>query len=162
MLKPRPISPAAYRRYGEVLRLGAGGRAANQGTASRRDWAAELKNLRPRARPNLSLFRCAPRRRPFAASLLERHPHSTQVFLPLSQPARYLALVALGGARPDMRTLRAFLVEGPVGISYRPGVWHHPMAALGRVTDFACLVWEDGGSGDCEMFELPAPLPVSF
>ncbi|HVE14612.1 MAG TPA: ureidoglycolate lyase [Elusimicrobiota bacterium] len=163
MTRLERLSPEAYKPYGDVLSAEAARafREANQGTAKRFDRMAELKNLRPGASPNLSVFRCAPKKLPVDIRVLERHAHSTQVFLPLSQPARYLAAVCLGGDAPDLSTLRAFLIEGPVGISYRPGVWHHPMTALDRETDFACLVWEDGGPGDCELLDLKRPFSLA-
>jgi ureidoglycolate lyase len=79
--------------------------------------------------------------------MLEKHPGSTQAFVPMNA-SRYLVVVALGGDAPDLSTLRAFVASAAEAISYRPGVWHHPMIALDRVTDFACLVWEDGTTED--------------
>ena len=63
--------------------------------------------------------------------------------------SRYIALVALGGDRPDLSTLAAFVAEGPQGISYAPGVWHHPMLTLDSETDFVVFVHEDGAAEDC-------------
>jgi ureidoglycolate lyase len=67
--------------------------------------------------------------------------------------SRYIALVALGGERPDLATLAAFVAEGPQGISYAPGVWHHPMLALDVETDFVVFVHEDGTDVDCVVVE---------
>ncbi len=68
--------------------------------------------------------------------------------------ARFLVLVARGGDRPDLSTLAAFLATGTQGVSYHPGVWHHPMIALDREIDFACFVWEDGTDADCTVVDL--------
>lgn len=153
----QPLTPDAYAPYGRVIMAsprGEPGRPANQGTARRFDHLVAVENLRPAsAALNVSVFRCAPRPLPAVSpaievALLEKHPGSTQVFLPMSA-RRYLAVVALGGDRPDLSTLAAFLAEGPQGVSYHPGVWHHPMIALDAEADFACLVWEDGSAGDC-------------
>ena len=43
---------------------------------------------------------------------------------------------------------------------HSPGVWHHPMIALDNVTDFTCLVYEDGTSGDCEVVQLATTFRV--
>jgi ureidoglycolate lyase len=149
----QPLSPAAYAPYGHVIMAsprGEPGRPVNQGTARRFDHLAPLEDLRPgRAALNVSVFRCAPRTRwPLAVELLEKHPASTQVFVPMNA-RRYLAVVALGGDRPDLATLAAFVATGVQGISYHAGVWHHPMIALDSEVDFTCLVWEDGSPGDC-------------
>jgi ureidoglycolate lyase len=131
------------------------GTSANQGTARKFAHLAALDDLRPgRAALDVSVFRCAPRPdAPFAVELLERHPASTQVFVPMNAE-RYLVIVALGGERPDLGSLRAFVASGTQGVSYRPGVWHHPMIALDRTIDFACFVWEDGSEGDCTVVRL--------
>jgi ureidoglycolate lyase len=148
----RPLTPEAYAPYGDVLMAapnGAEGSEANQGTARRFDRLAALENLRPGATPNVGVFRCAPRVAfPSRLALLEKHPASTQVFVPMNA-RRYLVVVALGGDAPELGTLAAFVASGTQAISYRPGVWHHPMIALDAETEFVCLVWEDGTAGDC-------------
>ncbi len=61
----------------------------------------------------------------------------------------YILLVALGGDKPDMSTLKGFLVSG-VGINYNEGVWQYisilsfyssPMIAT-KAMKFLCLVHE--------------------
>jgi ureidoglycolate lyase len=42
--------------------------------------------------------------------------------------------------------LRAFVTDGRQGVNYARGVWHHPVIALGRETDF--VVVDRGGPGD--------------
>lgn len=149
----QPLSPASYAPYGDVIMAsphGQLGQPANQGSARRFDHLAELVNLRPgRAVLNVCVFRCAPRSSaPLPIALLERHPASTQLFVPMNA-RRYLVVVAQGGEQPDLTTLAAFVAHGAQGISYRPGIWHHPMIALDAEADFTCLVWEDGSADDC-------------
>lgn len=155
------ITPEAYAPFGEVItaRASCSTRTANLGTATRFLEVGALRSTRADARPHLSVYRCTAWSRPWSFELLERHEHSTQVFLPQGA-SRYLVLVAPGGASPDLSRARAFLVEGTVGISYHPGTWHHPMIAL-TDTDFTCLVWEDGSHGDCEEHPLAVAIRVS-
>jgi ureidoglycolate lyase len=160
---PLPLTPESFRPFGAVIAADAAGVSANQGTALRSNHLAELINLRPGARPNLCAFRCAPATGPrFEARLLERHAKSTQLFVPMSATSRYLVIVALGDARPDLKTIQAFIASGPAGIAYAPGVWHHPMIALDAAIDFACLVWEDGGAEDCDESELQPPISIEL
>lgn len=85
---------------------------------------------------------------------------STQVFIPMS-PGAFLVVVASGDDAPDLSTARAFVVEGPRGIAYAAGVWHHPMIALDRDIDFTSLVWEDGTPLDCVTVSLTDKLTVT-
>ncbi|MBX3262828.1 MAG: ureidoglycolate lyase [Labilithrix sp.] len=150
---PRRLTPEAYAPYGRVLMAsprGEPGEIANLGTALRFDDVCDVENTRAgTASLKVKVFRSRPvprERRPLA--LLEKHPCSTQLFVPMNA-SRYIALVALGGDRPDLTTLAAFVVEGPRGISYAPGVWHHPMLTLDVETDFVVFVHEDGTPEDC-------------
>jgi ureidoglycolate lyase len=158
-LTPVPLTPAGYAPFGAVIaaRLDEPGRSANQGRARVYDRLVTLVNDRSdRASANLSVFHSAPwPDRVVRTELLEKHPRSTQVFVPMNA-TRYLVVVALGGDRPDLATLTAFLATGDQGIAYHPGVWHHPMIALDRPTDFTVLVWEDGTADDCVLVRLEA------
>jgi ureidoglycolate lyase len=158
-MKKLPIEPldaAAYAPFGTVVEAGAhGGSPANQGTARRFDHLGPVEALRSHAPWNLCVFRCAPRDlTSFEVRLLEKHPRSTQLFVPMNA-SRFLVVVAQGTeADPDPTTLRAFLATGRQGITYHPGVWHHPLLAMDHETDFACLVSEDGGAEDCAVRDL--------
>lgn len=167
-LRVHPINERDFEPFGRLVscaRADVAASSANLGTAERRDFLADLSNPRPGARLNLASFRCAPWRRgagdtaqPLMLGMLEKHPASTQVFVPMSSD-EYLVVVALGADAPDLTTVRAFVVRG-MGIAYGPGVWHHPMIALSTTLDFACLVWEDGSSLDCLTHPLAEPLVV--
>ncbi|MBX9694898.1 MAG: ureidoglycolate lyase [Cyanobacteria bacterium] len=162
-LKCKPISRAAYQVYGDLI-CADEGRAfvsSNMGTAKRFNHLTPVDNNRPTsAKLNLCVFRCQPTNLPLEIKLLERHEFSTQVFLPMKDDALFVVIVCLGGDKPDLNTLRAFIVDGAIGISYRPGVWHYPMTALEKGIDFSCLVWEDGSKQDCEIVSLPSAISV--
>ncbi|MCU0654785.1 MAG: ureidoglycolate lyase [Polyangiaceae bacterium] len=153
-----PLTREAYAPFGDLIDgppPGNPGRLVNQGFVRRHDFASPLSNLRPHAELNFAFFRCKPRPpEGFVVDQLERHPDSTQLFLPLG-PARYLVVVALGGERPDLSSLAAFVAASPQGVSYHPGIWHLPLVAFDQVTDFACLVYEDSSARDCEVALFP-------
>jgi len=75
---------------------------------------------------------------------------------------RYLVVVALGSDSPDLSTLRAFVAKKNQAISYNPGVWHHPMVTLDKITDFTCVVSEDGTEGDCHIVTLSQPIQCTI
>lgn len=157
-----PITPEAFAPFGEVVSAGlSAGKSANQGTAVRCDWSALLESTRPGARPNLAVFRSMAKSLPFDITLLEKHPCSTQAFLPMAC-TRFLVCVAptLPGGAPDVANLRAFQCSQGQGINYRRDVWHHPILALDGPADFAMLAWEDGGELDCVETVLPEMVRV--
>lgn len=151
-----PLAAAAFAPFGQVIEAPGGpGRLVNLGTARRHDWAAALENARAGAKPNVAVFRCDPQSLPFRVTLLERHPHSTQLFAAL-RASRWLVMAAPsrpdGG--PDADGLRAFLCGPGQGVNLARGVWHHPVLALDEPAELLMLAWEDGGPGDCDEHPL--------
>jgi ureidoglycolate lyase len=152
-VRARPLTREAYAPFGRVIAGEGDPRSANQGSARKYEHLVPLENRRAGAIANVSVFRCTPRELPFEIALLEKHPASTQIFVPMNA-VRYLVVVAHGGDAPDLSTLAAFVATGTQGVSYAPGTWHHPMIALDAVTDFACIVFEDGTATDCVEHEI--------
>jgi ureidoglycolate lyase len=159
-VRAEAITTERYAAYGAIVRAGdaASARSANHGTASAWDALATLVNARgDAARATASLFRCAPHAGDvLAVRWLERHPTSTQLFVPMGA-ARYLVVVARGDDAPDLDTLAAFVVEGAQAITYAPGVWHHPMVVLDADVDFVNVLFVDGSERDCDerRFDVP-------
>lgn len=151
-LQWQPLTRDAFAPFGDVVAVDPeGGRDANQGSAKRVDFLASLQNARPGARANVVAIHSLPRPLPFDVVLLERHPHSSQLFSPM-RVKRYVVIVAptLPSGGPDEAGLRAFLASPTQAINYRQGTWHHPLLVLDEPADFTMLVWEDGTGGDCE------------
>jgi ureidoglycolate lyase len=133
----------------------------NFGTAARRDNAASLENKRPHARPNLATFRCAPWSRfPVIAESMEKHPGSSQLFVPM-KVERYLVVVAPGDEAPDVERLQAFLAVPGQGVVYGAGVWHMPLIVFGTPAEFVMFVWEDGTPLDCVVAKLAEPVEIT-
>ncbi|KAG9290679.1 hypothetical protein G9A89_011642 [Geosiphon pyriformis] len=183
-----PLTNHAYAAYGQIISSfieanlyspnsvsitnGIKVTPANQGTARKFNHVARLINFRQnistdkegrllaRAEPNLSIFRCRPATKlPIEVKLLERHPYSSQSFIPMGEEnfRGYLVIVCLNGNddKPNLSTLRAFVASRTQGINYNPGVWHHPMIPLEETTNFACFTYESGVSlEDCEEITL--------
>ena len=162
IVRAEPMQPESFAPFGEMIDDPAGpGALVNLGTAQRFDHAARLASSRPHARPNLAFFRCAPITLPFRITMLERHPHSTQAFLPLAV-SRWLVCVAPDGpdGRPEPGSLHAFIAGPGMGVNFRRGLWHHPILVLEQPARFAMLAWEDGGPEDAEEWNLEQGLEV--
>jgi ureidoglycolate lyase len=158
MIRPKreALTAAAFAGFGEVVEVPEeGGRLINSGTAWRFDDVAALALDTNGGRALLSLFRVQPARLPLHCSRLERHPMSSQLFLPIGGRP-FLVVVAHGRDAPDPATLRVFVTNGHQGVNYAPGTWHHPAIALDSVTDFLVLGRADAQPDDnCD--ELPFP-----
>ena len=121
-----------------------------------------LANGRSHAPVCLSVATVEPRKDlPLHVTVLERHEHSSQTFIPLSV-SRYLVLATLDapGGGPDLSRLRAFVARAGQGVTYGMGTWHHPVTVLDTPASFAVLMWRDGTSGDEEFVPVTTPLTV--
>ena len=133
----------------------------------------------------MSLFSCLPRQLENAAdsqdiqksrmveglldlSVLERHPYTTQTFIPLgldrsSNSTKYLVVVAPAklsppeeAGMPDISSIQAFLGRGSQGVTYGVGTWHTSMAVIGdSPVDFVVLQYKNQvAQDDCEEIVL--------
>lgn len=152
----RALTAQAFAPYGQVLQ-------APGAEAIRLEHAAALDNRRAQgAHPNLAIIRYKPKPLPLRAALWERHPLSTQSFIPMDV-SRYLVIVcpATPEGAPDVARIDAFIAKPGQGISYNADVWHQGMAALDRPGVFANLIWQDGSQGDCEFCSTAQEVEIS-
>ena len=150
-----PVDAEAFHAYGQVL--------MDPGANNRTDYVANLSNGRPTLPPNLGVVRAMPPKTlPIQVTKMERHPLSSQSFMPLDCD-RYLVVVAQPkgeGGPPDLSTLRAFIVPGHAGINYNAGTWHFPLTSLDRPATFGLLMYMDGGPRDEDWHTLNAPITL--
>jgi ureidoglycolate lyase len=114
--------------------------------------------------------------------ILERHPFTTQTFIPVASSASmYLVIVAPslppssrdeglpvpqgeklpGRGLPDLRGLKAFVATSAQAVTYGAGTWHAPMVVLGKnrtTLDFVVYQFASGeGIEDCQLVEYESP-----
>lgn len=139
-----PLTRAAFAPYGDVIETaGAAHFGINQGYAERFHDLARIDVAAEAGRPVVSIVAAKAAPRPLSLRLMERHPISSQVFMPL-EPAPLVVVVAPAGKAPRPEDIRAFLTDGRQGINYATGTWHHPLLAL---ADAAFLVIDRTGPG---------------
>ena len=145
-ITPVPLTRQEFAPFGEVIETaGAERRLINDGTTVRFHDLARVDVASAGGVPLINVFRAQPRAVPLPVRVLEQHPLGSQAFIPLD-PASFLIVVAPAGPVPESAALRAFVTDGRQGVNYARGVWHHPVIALHRETDF--LVVDRGGPGD--------------
>jgi ureidoglycolate lyase len=153
-LKLRPLDRDAFAPFGQVLDW-------RDGLHPRRNYAAELANDRLDAVPNLRVQRTEPTPLPHVATKIERHPHSSQVFAPLSG-GPYFVIVFPSDAQgePLVDQGIAFAARGDQAVNYNRGTWHHAFMAREQAGTFLMLRWEDGTPDDEEVRPLDAPIVI--
>lgn len=90
---------------------------------------------------------------------LERHPHSTQSFLPLTA-GRWLVVVAptLPDGAPDAAHAKAFVAGPEDAICIGRNVWHAGLSVLDRPAEFAMMMWRADAGDDGVVAELTHPI----
>jgi ureidoglycolate lyase len=158
-LTVEPLTRQAFEPFGDVIELkGARHFPINLGTTERFHDLARIDVGDEGGRPLVSLLRGEPRTSPMEIRMMERHPLGSQAFIPLTDTP-FLVVVAPAGPL-DPAKLRAFVTRGWQGVNYAKGVWHHPLLALERVSDF--IVVDRGGEGpNCDEAWLDEVLHLS-
>ena len=155
-----PLTRAAFKPFGDVIELdGAKQIPINLGTTIRFHDLAKIDVEEQNGRPLVNLFRGQPRVLPFEVKMMERHPLGSQAFIPLTA-GRYLVVVAPAGEF-DPSQMRAFWTDAWQGVNYAKGVWHHPLLALDRVSDFV-VVDRGGEQPNCDELSLVEPWRLAF
>jgi len=159
-LKIEPLTRAAFAPFGDVIDCdGENHYTINQGFAERYHDLARVDVVADGGRPLINLFRAKPRSLPLRIAMMERHPLSSQAFMPL-MPRAFLVIVAKSGAAPSAQDLRCFRTHGLQGVNYAAGTWHHPLIALESEQDF--LVVDRGGPGkNCDEVDIAGEVFVA-
>lgn len=158
---------------------------ANQGTALKASpvspWVDKYSESSSHTtkKPTISMFTCFPRELThdqergspvFPIRILERHPYTTQTFVPMGlsprdQSSKYLVIVASSKqptnafsreGPPDLADVRAFVAGGRQAVTYGAGVWHAPMVVLGeKRVDFVVVQTTNGvPNDDCQEVDV--------
>ncbi|RDW42659.1 ureidoglycolate hydrolase [Yarrowia lipolytica] len=163
----KPLTIDNFAPFGGVMSLEHQQRpedvGANYGTATKiKDVSPVTNNFAyaPSKQPARSIwygFRCSPpnhltstknSQSTYTCKVLERHPFSTQTFVPMGRDKddqAYLVIVAKTGTDglPDVNTLEAFEARGDQAVTYGVATWHAPMVVLHKPIDFGVFIHEN-------------------
>ncbi|MFB9947805.1 ureidoglycolate lyase [Rhizobium puerariae] len=154
-----PLTKAAFAPFGDVIEADPSTRRLiNGGTTERYHALAKPVVIGETAPLIFNIFRGQPRQFPYAVAMMERHPFASQSFTPLSGRPFLLAVADDEGGRPGRP--RVFLASPQQGVNYFPNVWHHPLMALGAVSDFL-VVDRENPPENYEEFFFDTPYIVS-
>ena len=156
-----PLSSEVFAPYGDVIEVASAAEhfSINDGYTERYHDLASVDVSKEQGRPLISIFRATPLPLPHKVRVMERHPLSSQAFIPLSQQP-YLVVVAVPGDF-DPNTIKVFLAQANQGVNYAAGTWHHYCFALHQESDF--LVVDRGGKGEnCDIVELDGSQVITW
>jgi Ureidoglycolate hydrolase len=154
-LEIKPLTKQAFAPFGDVIEADPGTmRLINGGTTERYHALAEPVVVGAPERLIFSIFRGRPRQFPYTIDMMERHPYGSQSFMPLSSRPFLVAVSADEDGRPGVP--QVFLAQAGRGVNYFPNVWHHPLMALGEVSDFLVVDRDDPAANlEEKIFDAP-------
>lgn len=156
IIVPKELTRETFAAFGDVLECeGLEPALINHGL-TRKYAPLSVLDIDPGGQVQLALYRSQAVELPFRLRELERHPLSSQAFVPLHDRP-FPVVVARAGDAPAAADVCAFLTNGHQGVSLMPGVWHHHQLTLGVESDY--LVAERGsGEGNLDLLPLDEEL----
>ena len=160
-ITPKKLSQKDFARYGDVIEVNDQSNHfnINDGFTTRYNDLADINVNAEGGSVLVNIFRSTPLAQPISIQKMERHPLSSQCFIPMgSEP--YLVVVAPSGVF-DERAVQVFIASSNQGVNYHAGTWHHFSLALNRTSDF--LVIDRGGSGNnCDEETLKVAIQIGL
>jgi ureidoglycolate lyase len=157
-LSPVPLTRENFAAYGDVIESSSP--AASAMNAERFERFDDLCAVEAHdGRIAISIARCrSVTKLPYRFDMIERHPHGSQAFVPLT-PCRMLVVVAPPGDAAATGDLRAFFSNGQQGINYHRGTWHMPLIAFDQGQEFL-VVDLSGETPNCDLHYLDEPVTL--
>ena len=145
IIKPEKISRSNFSSYGDLISTDdISPININEGYAKRFDNLANLDTSKDSGKTIVSIFSALKRTFPMKIHMMEKHPLSTQAFIPMKETT-FLAFVAPSGESPEIDKIQSFIIPPKMGINYKPGIWHFPLISTENIN---FLVIDRKGSGD--------------
>ncbi len=93
---------------------------------------------------------------------LERHPHSTQTFVPL-KVGRWIVVLTptLPDGSPDAANAKAFVAGPEDALCIHRNVWHAGLTVLDRAAEVGMIMWRADAGDDGVVHELTQPIVLS-
>ena len=127
IIKPIKISRSNFAAYGDLISTeDIQPIDINAGYAKRFDNLADLNTSNESGKTIVSIFSALKRTFPMKIDMMEKHPLSSQAFIPMKDTT-FLAFVAPPGDKPEIGEIKSFIISSGVGINYKAGIWHFPL-----------------------------------
>lgn len=155
----KPLTAEAFASFGTVLSPADGAvKTIRDGGVRLTRTGAPLDHDAEADQPAIDLYEVTPDAAPLKAKRVERHPHSVQLFSPMTAVRWLVAIWPDGPYAPPV----AFVATPEQAVLYGPGVWHHGIVALDRPALFLSWMWRTGTEADTEFADLPMPVSLTW
>jgi ureidoglycolate lyase len=157
---PQTLTSENFAPFGNVIEVNDNAKnfTINDGFTQRYHDLAPIDVAEQNGRVLVNIFRSSPLEQPIGIKMMERHPLSSQAFIPMTQQP-YLVVVAPKGDF-DSSKITVFLASGGQGVNYHKGTWHHYCLALHQISDF--IVVDRGGKGEnCDVVKLDGSMIIA-
>ena len=145
IIKPIKITRKNFSKYGDLISSDdINPMDINAGYAKRFDNLANINTSKDEGKTIVSIFSALKRTFPMKIDMMEKHPLSSQAFIPMKETT-FVSFVAPLGEFPDISKIQSFIIPSKKGINYKPGIWHFPLIST-EDTNF--LVIDRKGSGE--------------
>ena len=145
VIKPIKINKNNFAEFGDLISPdGVSPTDINAGYAKRFDNLANINTSANSGKSIVSIFSALKRTFPMEIDMMEKHPLSSQAFIPMKETT-FLVFVAPSGDSPKISKIKSFIIPPKMGVNYKPGIWHFPLIST-EDTDF--LVIDRKGIGE--------------
>jgi len=158
-LIPQALTAEAFAEFGDVISTElTRSELINEGNTEKFGDLATIDTDAEGGSTAVHIYRSQPKSLPLTIKVMERHPLSSQAFIPLhSRP--FLVIVAPAGEILESGSVRAFLSTGKQGVNLKRGTWHHYQVSLQEVSDYL-VIDRKGPGANFEERRLSPPLIV--
>ena len=145
IVKPIKITRKNFSAYGDLISSDdVKAININTGYAKRFDNLANINTSMDKGKTIVSIFSALKRTFPMKIEMMEKHPLSSQAFIPMNETT-FLSFVAPQGELPEIDKIESFIIPPKTGINYKPGIWHFPLIST---EDINFLVIDRKGDGE--------------
>lgn len=155
-IKPLPLTQDRFTAFGDVIESShAHAKAMNDARFERFNDLCGVDMANGRVAVSIAVSRTATAL-PYLIDTVERHPHGSQAFVPLS-PCKMIVVVAPPSEGVEAADLRAFVTNGLQGINYHRGTWHMPLIAFESGQRYL-IIDRAAGVSNCDEHTFDTPL----
>ena len=127
IIKPKKITRKNFKKFGDLISTKKIRPInINNGYAKRFDNLCKINTSLRKGNTIVSIFSAKKRKFPMSIKMMEKHPLGSQAFIPMNE-TKFFVFVAPKGKKPNINSIKSFLVPKQTGINYKPGIWHFPL-----------------------------------